>query len=373
MRPRTVASCFSVWMPASILTGCVAPQTLSPPPPSATTVTPPTNVEPVADPEADALAKQLHQYADQMTESLAQRRERMMSSDARIAFPANPVETMPSESAQADPPVLASMDQTQNVRIEAAKPPAAMPPAAESQAVQSQTVPPPVDPNKAVESQFTRPVRANPADVLAQFDLQLYRFLRKQPTATEAELSQLSPDDRRIVLAVIESLTDLRTNWRSQPDASIDIKARPLVELGDHFANRADLTIDTAAFCTVVRAFGSYDPIEPARFTAGESRWVVFYCEVDGFASRPDEANRWTTRLSMSLKLFTESGVEIWATPAQEVTDVARRPRRDFFLNQKIQIPATLAPGRYFVKATVEDLIADRVAEKTVTIEVTAR
>jgi hypothetical protein len=131
--------------------------------------------------------------------------------------------------------------------------------------------------------------------------------------------------------------------------------------------------VPTVALCTAVRAFGSYDPIDPPKFFAGEGRWTIFYCEVDGFLPQLSAEQQWETRLSLELRLFSESGMQVWSQKAEEIVDVSRKRRRDFFINKKMQISDRLSPGRYFLKASVRDMNANRVAESTLPIDVTAR
>ena len=52
--------------------------------------------------------------------------------------------------------------------------------------------------------------------------------------------------------------------------------------------------------------------------------------------------------------------------------DESDRPREDFFLSERIDLPATLAPGRYVLKSTVRDEATGRIAERSVPIEIAA-
>lgn len=227
----------------------------------------------------------------------------------------------------------------------------------------------PVDPFAILDDQFLRRVQADPRDIEAQLDLQLLRYLNEKPVPSTNELAALPNEDRELLTALLDGLANFKsTVTRSDSPLAVE-KARPWLEAAERIRSRSDLSILSASLCTSVRAYGNYDPIEPLRFIASSPRPMVFYCEVDGFLSQLDKDQHWETKLSMELRLFTESGMEVWQDKTESVEDHSRRRRRDFFINKRIQLPTNLAPGLYLMKCTVQDLVANRVSETTVSIE----
>jgi hypothetical protein len=230
-----------------------------------------------------------------------------------------------------------------------------------------------VDPVQVLTQTFSDRVGANPRDAGSQLDLQVARFLNESlhdsasiGAPMTAELSALPDEDREMISAVVDGLTNFRAVYRNERNPLATQKAAPLLEMAERIRSRTDLSVGAIALCTAVRAYGNYDPIEPLKFRSGVANTVVFYCEVDGFQSLLDEQGRWTTKLSIELRLFTatDAGLQVWDAKADPVTDVSRKRRRDFFINKKIVLPASLNPGRYILKATVKDLQQKRVAEQ---------
>jgi hypothetical protein len=238
------------------------------------------------------------------------------------------------------------------------------------------------DPLQFLTQTFSERVGANPRDAASQFDLQLARFLRESmgdpasdASRTRAELSALPDEDREMIAAVVDGVANFRAVYRNERNPLATQKAAPILEMADRIRSRTDLSVGSMSLCSAVRAYGNYDPVEPLKFRSGVANTVVFYCEVDGFQSLLDEQGKWTTKLSLELRLFTatDAGLQVWDAKPESVTDTSRKRRRDFFINKKIALPATLKEGRYILKATVKDLQAKRVAEQHIEITLEAR
>ncbi len=298
------------------------------------------------------------------------------------ALPANPpTPGEPGDAATAgdfgdasprSQPLIASLDVPTRKRLTLAPDPAA--PDARITDISADVGPRPgIDPFVAIQRVHEQRVSQDPRDVLNQLDLQIVRYLREQPVPSMPELTALPVEDREIIAAVLDGLSNYRSAVRSQPNPLSSHKARPFMEMADRIRARADLTVNSATLCTAVAGFGNYEPIEPARFPAGAGSWAVFYCEVDGFLPQLNDKQQWETKLSLELRLYTESGMEVWSAKREEVVDRSRKRRRDFFINKKMQVPDKLAPGRYFLKASVRDLNANRVSESTIPLDVVAR
>lgn len=228
---------------------------------------------------------------------------------------------------------------------------------------------PAVDPFAILDDRFTRRVQSDPRDIEAQLDLQLLRYLNEKPIPSANELAALPNEDRELLTALLDGLANFKSTLTRSDSPLAAEKARPWLEAAERIRSRSDLAILSASLCTSVRAYGNYDPIDPLRFVASNPRPMVFYCEVDGFLSQLGEDERWETRLAMELRLFTESGMEVWQDKTESVEDHSRRRRRDFFINKRIQFPSNLSPGLYLLKCTVQDLVANRVSETTISIE----
>lgn len=147
------------------------------------------------------------------------------------------------------------------------------------------------------------------------------------------------------------------------------------------------LAIAELRLCSEVDGFGRYTPM-PATFAAGRSHAALVYVEVENFRERRYDsardgwtgiedptAERWVAQLGQEVALLDDRNDHVALhEPEQVVRDIARRRRRDFYIVQRIHLPAQLAIGRYHLKVTIRDLVdGAAVAERIIPIEITAR
>jgi hypothetical protein len=229
-------------------------------------------------------------------------------------------------------------------------------------------------PGADLEVKLAQHIQEYPRDVWSHLDFQLLRFLRDEQVPQLDALSSLPLEDRELVAAVMDGLTNFRNGLRADNNMLLSRKVRPILELADRLRSQAELSIPTLLLCKDVKGFGDYEPIDPVRFIAGEKNKALIYCEVENFSSSPTgEKKMWETRLSQEAVLYTESGLQVWSDVAGKVVDHARNRRHDFFIVKRILLPQNLTIGRYLLKVTVEDQQAKRVAEQTIGVEVVAQ
>jgi hypothetical protein len=211
-------------------------------------------------------------------------------------------------------------------------------------------------------------------DLSAQTDAQVLKFVREEPVPDVSMMAGLAPEDRELLGALMDSLTNFRNQLRADNNMLFSKKIRPLVEMSDRLRGLAELSVPTVALCTKATIFGVYDPIDPARFIAGKEQQVVVYCEVENFLSLPNQKNLYETKLTRDIVLYTEaSGLPVWSDQKRTYDDLCHRRRHDFFIARVITLPANLTIGRYLLKVTVEDQQAKHIAENTVPIEIVAQ
>ena len=58
--------------------------------------------------------------------------------------------------------------------------------------------------------------------------------------------------------------------------------------------------------------------------------------------------------------MLTASGQSLWRHDEPEIIDLSRQQREDFFLAQMITLPATLGPGEYVLKVTIQDALSGK-------------
>ena len=216
-------------------------------------------------------------------------------------------------------------------------------------------------------------VTSDPHDIASQLDLQLYGMLNDDPAPELASLTELPGEDRELIEALIDGISNFRSTVREDSNLLPPQKIRPLLEMADRLRSQADLTVSTVALCRRVDAFGKYEPISPLRFPVGQENAAIVYCEVQNFLPKQNARQMWETRLSEQVTLYTDTGILAWSDPARQVTDECRERRHDFFAYNIIKMPASTPMGRYLLKVTIEDQNANRVAEATVPLEIVAK
>lgn len=204
------------------------------------------------------------------------------------------------------------------------------------------------------------------------FDAQLAALIDNDPPRDIPAAADVDEDDRALLGSVIDSLTSFRMTLRSG-NALRQTKVAPLLDLSEKIRSEIPLSLPTLALCRSVQQFGVYDPFDPPRFTAGKATPVVIYCEVDHFRSNASADGGWETTLSYEAVLYSDSeaAVPVITKKPTQIVDRCRNRRRDFFLADRMTLPANLPVGKYVLKVTVIDQLANRVAEKTVPVLVT--
>lgn len=358
--------------------------------PPAQTATPAQNPPQGMDP-APTTEPQSAELLKHRTEKYAQEMRRQMEQHA--APPRQPPEsnenppaTAPAPGPRQTPPAAAvppAAEANQSAVVPAPAPPASPParmdgadansPAAVPQTRELTTTATPSSPADALTAKLEQRIKDNPRDVAGHLDYQLLRFVQNESVPDLAALSSLPAEDRELVSAVLDGLSNFRSTLRSDNNMLLGRKVKPLLDLADRLRTQTDLSIGAIALCTKVEGFGIYDAIEPARFAAGREHPAIIYCQVENFASQFNEQKQWETRLTMESVLYTESGLNVWSDKTTPIVDRSRQRRHDFFVVRMIRVPANLTIGRYLLKITLVDQQASRVAEATVPIQVVAQ
>jgi hypothetical protein len=118
-----------------------------------------------------------------------------------------------------------------------------------------------------------------------------------------------------------------------------------------------DLKIAELRLCRKVFGFGSFEPIGTTPISASQP--FLLYCEMTGLHYEP-QGDTYVSRLSARLALkSTTKGSIVWEQTLDTAEDRCRRPRRDYFVNYRIEFPRSLEPGTYQLRLIQTDLFAD--------------
>jgi hypothetical protein len=148
----------------------------------------------------------------------------------------------------------------------------------------------------------------------------------------------LSPDEaRRLPLRSAKVLHSLR-------DATGELAAASKLELRN------------LVFCESVDYYGWYREFPRKEFQPKQE--VILYVEIDNFAAEQKGSAGYETELQGSYEIYDSTGQMVASRKLPVDKEVCRNYRRDYFLGYKIYMPENIAPGRYRLELTVEDLKA---------------
>ncbi|HRJ50596.1 MAG TPA: hypothetical protein PKU91_08685, partial [Phycisphaerales bacterium] len=157
--------------------------------------------------------------------------------------------------------------------------------------------------------------------------------------------------------------------------------ARVLSDAADAIHVASSLRITHAGLCRRVESFGRYDPFPTTAFLAGRAHKAIVYVELDRFSSRPPSAGdgpaaqgmAWVVELTQELELIHDAdGRRQWYRPPQAVLDASMTRRRDFYLVNTIDLPATLTVGAYSLKVVIRDKATGATDERVIPLQVIA-
>lgn len=199
-------------------------------------------------------------------------------------------------------------------------------------------------------------------DVDGEWRLRLAQ-LAADRVADARQVSKSLPQDAQNVLSAYvdagAAIRDLARNPLMESDEAVSRVGK----LQSLIRERSDPKVSSISFCRKVSTFGAYEAMSKDDFVAGRSTQTIVYCEVDCLRSDKTADGGFQARLATRLEILTTDGKSVWQREEPEITDTCRRERRDFFIAQRITVPATLAAGNYVLKVSVEDKIANRAGE----------
>ena len=201
-------------------------------------------------------------------------------------------------------------------------------------------------------------------DFDSEWRLRLVQLAFDREVPPRESSSALSTQARGILDAVIRVAKDARRVARNPVLVGDDALLRAQ-ELVTTLADRADPVVSAVALCRKVVTFGVYDEIKPQSLVAGRAIQAIVYTEVGNFNSEPTGEGSYRTVLATRLEVLTASGRSVWEREEPEIVDVCRRRRSDFFIAQRITLPASLAADDYVLKVLVEDRLSGKANEAT--------
>ena len=189
---------------------------------------------------------------------------------------------------------------------------------------------------------------------------------------------KLSASQREVLSAVREVFTSLpaQRNGDAQSIAALFRSAADRLDSTRATYAAATLDVPTVALCRRVESFGRYTPLASGALVAGKASAAYLYVEVENFSHRPvgsDEsthADQFQVEIGQEIEVRTADDTLVLHVPEQVAKDVTTRRRRDFYIFQRLDFPATLSVGSYSIKAIVRDRISGSTREVILPLQV---
>ena len=142
-----------------------------------------------------------------------------------------------------------------------------------------------------------------------------------------------------------EALTDLRT---------------AVSEL----ANLSTLKVNHLAICSAVDSYGSYTEFNEDN-TFQPDQELLLYVEVDNFTTL-ETPEGYVTALDGSYRIVDTQGVRVAEHSFKREEDFCRNRRRDYFIPYRMWMPKTIAPGKYTLQLTIEDVKGKKFGQSSI-------
>jgi hypothetical protein len=212
---------------------------------------------------------------------------------------------------------------------------------------------------------------AEKADFVAEWRLRLAQLAAGRDKDAMETAKKLPEQQARLLTDMIDAVLAVRDAARN-PLLSGETALATVDDLRDTLADRADPSVQSIAFCRKVSTFGVFEKMSRKDFVAGRKIQTIVYSEIRNLRAQRTTDDRFETRLSTRMAIYSDSGEIVWQRDEPEIVDLCSKRRTDFFIAQRIALPATLPAGPYVLKVLVEDKLGGRASESTHDFEIFA-
>lgn len=212
-------------------------------------------------------------------------------------------------------------------------------------------------------------VAADPNNVEEQFRLRILYLANGQDDKALAAIDGINADVLEIMRAQLSALMTARSSAQRDPATWANRQFEAIEKLRHLVAERADLRVSKVVICRSISQFGQYEPIDPPTFKVGAESRFLLYVPIENFKCERTESGQFRTLLSLRFSLIDPEGRERWTDKIENVEDISRDRRSDFFFGYPengLKIPKQLGEGEYTIKVEVEDVLAQKINSNTV-------
>ncbi len=267
------------------------------------------------------------------------------------------VSAAPKTTANSRPQTIADDSTTEELIPAKSEPIATDSPAAPAPS----TAAPIADAIKAKIAEQERLVARDPNNLEEQFRLRMMYLVDGQDDKALAPTDGVNEDIQEIMRGQIQAMMSARSTSERDPATWANRQLDAIETLRQLVRQKADLRVPKVELCSAIDGFGRYEPISPPDFRVSARNLVLLYIEVDNFQSEKTPSGMYRTLLSVRQSLLSTTGEELWTQRDENIEDLARQQRSDFYLTiGPLAIPKTLGAGEYVMKVEVEDVIAGK-------------
>ncbi len=183
-----------------------------------------------------------------------------------------------------------------------------------------------------------------------------------RPTKDLTSMASLGSDTQQTLGALLTAAEQIHMSLL-HPSTPADDAVKALDVLRGKMIGQVDPELSNTFFCRSVTNYGIYEEMPRDSFVTGQRVQTIVYSEIDNLSSDVGVDGMYRTVLGTHLEVLTEDGKTVWQDEQPEIVDRCRRQRRDFFVAQRVTLPATLPAGDYILKVFVEDKLSGRATE----------
>ena len=209
---------------------------------------------------------------------------------------------------------------------------------------------------------------STPAEVAQQARLRMLYAAAGRREDAARPIPGAPPATQQFVSKELDGLGTWLDVERTPDAARRAAETKPvLAEALGKLAESAPLTVRNLAFCTEVLSFGCAKRFDKYEFAANQE--VLLYAEVENFASEPTPKG-YHTSLRSSYQILDGRGGRVAEHTFAPTEEYCQNLRRDFFIGYHLRLPKQLAPGKYTLRLSIEDLKCRKTGQASVEFEV---
>jgi len=175
---------------------------------------------------------------------------------------------------------------------------------------------------------------------------------------------------RQFVAKEMEGLTAWLDAEQSADPSRPAADAKPaLAEAISKLAESAPLLVRNLAFCTEVQSYGCNKRFEKYAFQPNQE--VLLYAELENFLSTSTPKG-YHTSLQSRYRISDAQGKCVAEHTFAATEEYCQNPRRDYFIGYRLHLPKQIAPGRYTMQLSINDLQSKKSGQASLEFDVTA-